>query len=205
MTPTVVSVFADSLPEERLKELGVTEHEISMTRELNGNNGHDDVFIIYRKDESSKQVRFDIFESDTLLAMVPWGHMGRTGTDVFEIFDDRVFFVTSAPMLMGVRDVNIVVYHRPDKEVISSIRAETPCWDINDCPWINEENTTLVFIPAPFDNNDLKHNVVYQYDWTLNEFSEVYKSSGVVDAYNRRVDLKGLHFDSTEKRFYYSQ
>ena len=169
-------ISCQTLPIEELKKQGITSLEISETNKLNGNNGYQDNYLIYRSKRETKNTSKEIIathfglsiynKSKKLKFVIPW-EFGFSDVQLFE-FKNKVLTIVLKRNRM-VQEIEIIEYDIEVCKLIRKLSGEIACEYLKECNWINYENKKLAFFTNLKLNLELKSNSVYEYCWNTNE------------------------------------
>ena len=162
-----------NFPDDELIELGFTKFELDKTKSLNGKNGINGNYLIYRMKKGlhaddpalvathSKLSIYNKKKKTKLKTITEW-IMDFPEIKYFEFNKDKLFLVLNKTSLKG--ELEIIQYDLNNNAISTHIYGEAPCGDQKPCEWINEENKIMAFYNRSNRNKNLIHSSVYSYN-----------------------------------------
>lgn len=205
-------VSCQNLPISQLKSKGVTQEEIDKTNSLNGKNGVNNYFLIFRQKNKSQNPNFkyytnsfDLYTPNAELVTLTQNENSQSEIIYFEFINEQIVLIEQ---IIGLRDqIRISKYDLITTELIVVFNSEIPCKFQSDCEWIMFEEKKLAFFTNIEANEGLEHSSIYEYNWETNETKLVFgKLPPAIDAVTgRNFKLLDVKFNQEKNEFEYGQ
>lgn len=205
-------VSCQNLPISDLKSKGITQEEIEKTTSLNGENGVNNYFLIFRQTNKSQNPNFkyfinnyDLYSPNAELITLTQNRNSQSDIIYFEFQNEEIVLIEK---IKGIRkQIRISKYDLKTARLKIDFNAEIPCKSENDCEWIIIKEKKLAFFTNVEANEGLEHNSIYEYNWRTNEIKLVFgKLAPAIDAVSgRNFEVKDVKYNQERKEFEYGQ
>ncbi len=205
-------ISCQHLPIQELKKKGLTQEEINKTNSLNGKNGVNDNFLIFRQKNISQNPNFKMFTNNFELYR-PEGELvslteyknNQSEIVYFEFLGEEILMIER---ILGLRkQIRISKYNTNTTESKIVLNAEIPCKFENDCEWIKPLEKELAFFTNLESNEGLEPSSIYEYNWQTDETRLIYgKLPFAIDAVSgRNFELSDVKYNEKINKFEYGQ